>query len=269
MKRPAQPALLLCRPRPPKVGVVMAIFDGRLIDPTERELATTLGKAMKAANRENRYQTNRMSRDAAFWGRFAQDVLRSAPEGRRRSSKGGRAVPEVVAGWWTDPAGRKHIRIVGRTRHRYARLRRETEMRELPPWWHVYPEAVLGVRGKKEGERYFAVCRCGKVGTPDSLGWMGDTCGPCFDRRADGGTPAGGFGHFSGWAAYQPRIGFSPDGRCLIGQSYRGTFWKVNRDDGTTVIAKRRSNSHITAMGVNDTATTMVMQEGSVYRWPT
>src|SRR6516225_11471486 len=111
----------------------MAVFDKHLIAPDETELVDTLRKAMKLANCENRYATNRMTRDAAFWGRFAQDVLRSAPEGRRRSCKGGRAVPEVVAGWWTDPAGRKHVRIVGRTRQRYTRLRRETELRELPP----------------------------------------------------------------------------------------------------------------------------------------
>ena len=77
----------------------MAIFDGRLIDPGAAELARALGKAMRSANTENRHQTNRMERDAAFWGRFARDVLRGGPEGRRRSCKGGRAVPEVIAGW--------------------------------------------------------------------------------------------------------------------------------------------------------------------------
>src|SRR5262249_32457271 len=157
-------------------GCIMAVFDKRLIAPTEEELVDTLRKAMKFANRENQYGVNRMTRDAAFWGRFAQDVLRSAPEGRRRSCKGGRAVPEVVAGWGPEPAGRKHIRILGRTRLAYTQLRGEVEMRSLPPWWHVYPEAVLGVRGKKEGEQYLAVCRCGAVGSPETLGWMGDTC---------------------------------------------------------------------------------------------
>src|SRR5580704_5917566 len=104
----------------------MAIFDGRLIDPTEKELTRVLSKAMRSANTENRHQANRMTRDAEFWGRFARDVLRSGPEGRRRSCKGGRNVPEVITGWWTDPAGRKHVRILGRTRLRNARLRRES-----------------------------------------------------------------------------------------------------------------------------------------------
>ena len=110
----------------------MANFDGRLIDPDEPALARALGKAMKAANRENKYHNNRMERDAAFWGRFARDVLRSGgAEGRRRSCKGGRAVPEVVTGWWTDPAGRKHVRVIGRTRRQWSRLRGEVEMLSL------------------------------------------------------------------------------------------------------------------------------------------
>jgi hypothetical protein len=246
----------------------MAVFDGRLIDPTEPELTRALGKAMRAANADNRYQANRMGRDAEFWGRFARDVLRGGPEGRRRSCKGGRAVPEVVAGWWTDPAGRKHVRILGRTRQRYARLRRETELRELPPWWHVYPEAVLGARGVKDGERYLAVCRCGAVGAPASLGWMGDTCGPCFDRRADGGTPAGGFGQFPGWFPSLSHFAFTADSRHLLGQNRAGAFWKVNRDDGTAATAKRKTAVNlVAATGRNETGVVMVLHEGSVFHW--
>ena len=29
-------------------------------------------------------------------------------------------------------------------------------------------------------------CRCGFAGTPDSLAWMGDRCGPCSDRAQEG-----------------------------------------------------------------------------------
>lgn len=245
----------------------MAIFDGRLIDPDETVLARALGKAMKAANRQNKYQTNHMSRDEAFWRRFARDVLRSGPEGRRRSCKGGRDVPEVVTGWWTDPAGRKHIRIVGRTRSRWTQLRGEVEMRSLPPWWHVYPEAVLGVRLKEEGERYLAVCRCGAVGAPESLGWMGDTCGPCFDRRAEGGTVSGGFGQFSKWAPTLMRFGLTADGRHLVGQTTTGAFRKVNRADGTTVTTSRKTVNYVAAVAMDGDDVTLVTHDGTTYRW--
>lgn len=247
----------------------MAIFDGRLISPTEAELVAVLRRAMNTANRENRYYMNRMERDTPFWSRFAQDVLRAGPEGRRRSCKGGRAVPEVIAGWWTDPAGRKHIRIIGRTRMARSGLRGEVEMRSLPPWWHVYPEAILGVRGKKEGERYLAVCRCGAIGTPETLGWMGDTCGPCFDRRMEGGTTAGGFGQFGGWSSHLTRFCFTADGRHLIGQNHSNTFWKLNREDGTTTTTKRRSYNAICSTVSNNDGTTIATQDGSVFRWHT
>lgn len=246
----------------------MAVFDGRLIDPDERTLAGALGKAMVAANRENRLQSNRMSRDAAFWGRFARDVLRSGREGRRRSCKGGRAVPEVVAGWWTDPAGRKHVRVIGRTRSYYSRTRSETELRALPPWWQVYPEAVLGVRGATDGgERYIAACRCGAIGTPESLGWMGDRCGPCFDRIADGGVPAGGFGHFSGWSAHLSRFAFTADGRRLIGQGLSGAFRTVDRADQTAVVGKKRLSNHVSDIACGPGGPVVALHDGSVYRW--
>lgn len=247
----------------------MAIFDERLIGPDEGALAAALGKAMRAANRENRYQTNRMARDAAFWRRFAQDVLKGDPEGRRRSCKGGRAVPEVIAGWWTDPAGRKHVRVIGRTRSRYSSTRGEAQLRALPPWWQVYPEAVLGVRaGPGADERYVAACRCGAIGTPESLGWMGDTCGPCFDRRADGGVAAGGFGQFTGWSAFLSRFGFSADGRHLIGPHRSGAFRTVDRADGTAVTGKRKLGTHISAIVPGPGGTVIALRDGSVYRWP-
>lgn len=245
----------------------MSVFDKRLIGPTEAELVRALGQAMKAANRDNSYHNNQMTRDAEFWGRFARDVLRGGPEGRRRSCKGGRAVPEVITGWWTDPAGRKHVRVVGRTRRRWSQLRRETDLRELPPWWHVYPEAILGVRQKKEGERYLAACRCGAVGSPGSLGWMGDTCGPCFDRRAEGGTASGGFGQFSGWAPGMSRFGFTADGRHLVAQRIGGAFQKVSRDDGSAVTARRKTSNSLVATASDAGGVTMVTQEGTVYHW--
>src|SRR5207245_4971070 len=40
--------------------------------------------------------------------------------------------------------------------------------------------------GEGPDRAWLVVCDCGAVGTPQSLGWTGDCCAPCFDRRAEG-----------------------------------------------------------------------------------
>src|SRR5262249_53915382 len=47
------------------------------------------------------------------------------------------------------------------------------------------------VRGEGESAAVLVVCDCGEAGTPEALGWAGDCCGPCSDRRAEGGGTAG------------------------------------------------------------------------------
>lgn len=247
-----------------------AAVDVRLIDPTEKGLAAALRRAHAAANRGVTLRIPKLDRDADFWGRFARDCMRE-PAGRRRSCKAGYQTPEVIAGWWTDPAGRWHVRVVGRTRGRNygaGRLRGEGELRGLPPWWHVYPESVLAVRqAKGDGETYLACCRCGKVGTPESLGWMGDTCGPCFDRRADGGVPAGGFGHFGGWVSWQARVGFTPDGAGLVGPQLAGKLRVVSRADGAEVVGRNSRGAIVAVAGTPD-GYVIALADGAVDRWP-
>src|SRR5262249_43083678 len=113
-------------------GSVMAAADSadiRLIDPSVKDLATALKKAHQVANRGVTYaRSEKLDRDIDFWGRFARDCMRE-PAGRRRSCKAGYQTPEVIAGWWTDPAGRRHFRVLGRTRSRYGRIRAEGELR--------------------------------------------------------------------------------------------------------------------------------------------
>ncbi|MBA4063861.1 MAG: hypothetical protein C0501_09140 [Isosphaera sp.] len=242
-----------------------AEVDARLIDPTPAAFAAALRKAHAAANRGVVGRAVRLDRDDGFWGRFARDCLRE-PEGRRRSCRAGAQTPEVLAGWWTDPAGRRHVRVLGRTRNRYPRLRPEGELRVLPPWWHVYPEAVLAVR-RGSGEEYLACCRCGAVGSPASLGWMGDTCGPCFDRAADGGAVAGGFGHFGGWGArHAGVVGFSPDGGRLIGTDLALRWRAVSRADRAAV-GWRNLAGTVAAVGGGPGATVVARGDGTVYRW--
>jgi hypothetical protein len=247
-----------------------ASADVRLINPSEKQLTDVLKRAHKAANRGVRITTVKLERDAAFWGRFARECMRER-EGRRRSCKAASwQTPEVIAGWWTDPANRQHFRVMGRTRGRwgYNRPRREGELRSLPPWWQVYPESVLAVRQpNSEGETYLACCRCGKVGSPESLGWMGDTCGPCFDRRADGGIPATGFGHFSGWGAGYARIGFALDRSSLVGLNRTNKFRAVSLLDGSERRPpKDLRGAVVTSVGVAE-GFILGTNGGAVYRW--
>ena len=178
----------------------------------------------------------------------------------------------MVAGWWTDPASRKHFRVLGRTRHRgfpYLRpMRREGELRGLPPWWHVYPEAVLAVRRADGGENYLACCRCGAVGTPESLGWMGDTCGPCFDRRVDGGDTVCGFGHFTGWTGNQGhvRVAFSADSASLVGPMLPNRF-RVVRLAGGVEVQCRGAQGAVMSVAQTAGAYLFALSDGSVYRW--
>jgi hypothetical protein len=96
---------------------------------------------------------------------------------------------------------------------------------------------------------------------------MGDTCGPCFDRRADGGIASGGFGRFAGWYPNVSRFAFTADGRHLIGQNQLGAFRKVCRDDGAAVTSKRKSFTTVAAAARDAGGVVLVLQEGSVYRW--
>src|SRR5439155_13773592 len=103
--------------RPIVGGTLMArgVADVRLVDPTAAQLVAALRKAHATANRGLGNYHARLERNADFWGRFARDCLHER-EGRRRSCKAGYLTPEVIAAWWTDPAGRRHVRVVGRTR---------------------------------------------------------------------------------------------------------------------------------------------------------
>jgi hypothetical protein len=96
---------------------------------------------------------------------------------------------------------------------------------------------------------------------------MGDTCGPCFDRRADGGTPTGGFGQFHGWAPNLARFTFTSDGQHLIGQNRTGGFWKVDRGDGRAIIARKKSVNQLAATGRSEEGISLALQEGTVLRW--
>jgi hypothetical protein len=86
----------------------------------------------------------------------------------------------VAAAWWRDFAGRLHVRVVG------ARLAPGAGgppaffgPAPLPPLALIHPERALA---RPDGVEVLCLCACGAWGEARSLGWMGDRCGPCFDR---------------------------------------------------------------------------------------
>jgi hypothetical protein len=108
--------------------------------------------------------------------------LEDEPEGQHAW---GPNTPEVGLAWWRDFMGRLHVRV-----HRPPGGIRQ-------PLWlcgaprsalaAVYPDQTL-THVTADGDRVLVLCACGAWGEPAALGWMGDCCGPCHDRRAAGGA---------------------------------------------------------------------------------
>jgi WD40 repeat protein len=99
---------------------------------------------------------------------------------------------QYASACWPAYAGRKHWFVEGDEYSNHG---------PPHPLWRLrddvaHPLCVIAplhavVRGQGESADVLVVCDCGEVGTPQALGWAGDCCGPCSDRRAEGGSPAG------------------------------------------------------------------------------
>jgi DNA-binding beta-propeller fold protein YncE len=181
----------------------MLKFEAILLDPSPGEIAERLADATAAANK--RCRTRLLADDPAKWRKFARQV-QASPEGFElwRGGKGGVPGTQLVGGWWTDHVGRKHVVLRGRRiEHDAAKvLLHKDELARRPPLWHCYPEHLYQ-RLLPDGDgvpvtEWIAACGCGAVGTPEALGWMGETCGPCHDRREEAG-PAALKGNRVGW----------------------------------------------------------------------
>jgi hypothetical protein len=162
----------------------------RLIEPDADQIVAALTETVAAANK--RCRTRLIEDEPAKWRKFARDSA-AEPEGfaMYRGGRGGVPATQVLAAWWTDAAGRKHVVLRGRrVEHEDAkRLLQPKDLADRPPLFHAYPEYVCRrfVEGRSE---IVCACGCGVVGTPEALGWMGATCGPCFDRAEESGKEA-------------------------------------------------------------------------------
>ena len=55
------------------------------------------------------------------------------------------------------------------------------------PLLYLAAPLATGYLRSQDGAWHLRVCcRCGVVGSPESIGWMGQECGPCFDREQEG-----------------------------------------------------------------------------------
>ncbi len=200
----------------------MFAFDRLLIDPPEAELVRALQEAARAANRRLG-ERRRLERTAATWRRSVRLHARQAEGGQVwTAGRGGVPAAQVAMTWWTDALGRRHVRVTGWRLNSVTRQSSRAGPFKDRPLWHLYPERLLLCErgGRKE---LLAVCGCGAAGPPETLAWMGERCGPCHDRREEGG-PSPAERPAALRAPHCPDLGiaFAPDGRELAGLGTEG-----------------------------------------------
>jgi WD40 repeat protein len=164
-------------------------YDCVLVRPGPEQLAQALGEAARAANDRSRLGLLRWP--PADLGAVLEKVPRD-PEGYAQwGGRPGGTHSAVALAWWADVIGRRHCRVVGRREKGDAagpaRLLAPGEAR--PAVWLVYPDYFFRRRAHGRYE-LVALCACGRSGPPEALGWMGDCCGACHDRREEGSAAA-------------------------------------------------------------------------------
>ncbi len=160
-------------------------FDRLLLDPTPADLAAVLRDGVKAAAAGSKKPV--LGPTDTDLSELVEQVESADGEFHHREKKGVR----LDGAWWTDPAGRKHVRVLADlVRHDDADYDgdedEDDDAEEPPAVCRVYPGSVVRV-SKDDGEPVtLAVCGCGAVGTPEAIAWTGETCGPCADAKQDG-----------------------------------------------------------------------------------
>jgi hypothetical protein len=202
----------------------MAEFDRLLIDPSEEELRETVREADRLS--WPRERAGPRVEPKALIELSAQ--MRDRPEGtwlRRFVDVSLARSHRVAVAWWTDPLGRRHLRVHGWFEQASMTFRvcyqRAWDDPSVPPLWHISREQTyLSLCGDRS--EAIVCCSCGAAGTPREVAWMGECCGPCHDRREEGESQCD-----HGFEPAQTVLGvgtdpctegaFSPDGRFLGG----------------------------------------------------
>ncbi|MFQ3591822.1 MAG: hypothetical protein SNJ82_01370 [Gemmataceae bacterium] len=103
-----------------------------------------------------------------------------------------------ASAWWSDVIGRKHWLLQASADRQLEGLVKLAStdgsgnglIEGVHPLEFLAPALSFGLRGQPP--QPVVVCHCGFAGTPESLAWTGQMCGPCFDREQDGLLPAEG-----------------------------------------------------------------------------
>jgi hypothetical protein len=234
----------------------MAPFQWQMVDPARHEVERALGSACRAARR----RPSRAER---------RQALLAAERSASGSVSWGDWPRRATCVWWSDRVGRRHWFVEG-DQYRAAG--------EPNPLWRCHGAAVehplavidplhVALRGQGAGTALLAVCDCGEVGTPEALGWMGDCCAPCFDRRAEGaGTTSRLAVH-----AHQTSVtglAFTRSGR-VVSVGYRdGVVHLHDPHTGLgTVLAEAVDRGGAGAAALPDGAVVVAFSRGDVICW--
>jgi hypothetical protein len=150
----------------------------RLVAPTREQLVAALTDALDNAG------SKAVKRGAEHWLGLIDAKPMGVVEAINRCDP--REPGPMFVAWWADAIGRTHYFI-------HAGLGAPTldarsKAAHHPLEW-IAPPLTCGWR-ERQGKREFIVyCRCGVAGAPESVAWMGQSCGPCHDREQEGLKP--------------------------------------------------------------------------------
>jgi WD40 repeat protein len=125
--------------------------------------------------------------------------------------------------------GRRLEQFVEHHQHRFGTLGRPR-----PPLMLVYPDSCCLRPHPDRPAEMLAVCGCGAIDRPEQLAWMGETCGPCHDRREEESRPP----HEQRWTyrghhAPVLAVSFASTGNTVVSADNKGKvhFWDVRSQE--------------------------------------
>jgi hypothetical protein len=258
---------------------VMLKHETQLIDPNADEIAATLSACVTDTNK--RCRVRRLEDNPRKWHTLARHIA-AKTEGWEmfRAGRGGVPATQIIVAWWSDVIGRKHVVVRGwRIEHHQARMVLYRDILEtLPPLLHAYPEYVCLRQLGSQTPEVICACGCGAIGTPATLGWMGRTCGPCYDRQQEAGAEAFR-GHTPGiLLSYRQPLGdvaCSPDGERVAAVEGHDlvTYWDLPQRTRTTLqvrgsrvedVAITHDGRYLVVVGVSTTFDTVDYPTGGL-----